>query len=76
MGWLILLLLGASSLGLLWGLRVRGGLLTASAAALLLGASGYALQGSPSLTGIARPLEEIGEVTPSCPSSNSQHRSF
>jgi cytochrome c-type biogenesis protein CcmH len=51
MGWLILLALIAASLGLLWALGVRGGLLTASAAALLLGASGYALQGHPSLPG-------------------------
>jgi cytochrome c-type biogenesis protein CcmH len=51
MGWLILLLLFAVSLGLLWRLGVRGGLLTASAAALLLGASGYALQGSPNAPG-------------------------
>jgi cytochrome c-type biogenesis protein CcmH len=51
MGWLILLLLFVLTLGLLWRLGVRGGLLTASAAALLLGASGYALQGSPSSPG-------------------------
>jgi cytochrome c-type biogenesis protein CcmH len=51
MGWLILLLLIVLSLGLLWRMGVRGGLLTASAAALLLGASGYALQGSPSSPG-------------------------
>jgi cytochrome c-type biogenesis protein CcmH len=51
MGWLILVLLVAASLGLLWLLGVRGGLLTASAAALLLGASGYALQGRPDLRG-------------------------
>ena len=49
MGWAILLLLGAASLGLLWGLRVRGGLLTAGAAALFLGATGYALQGNPNV---------------------------
>ena len=36
---------------MLWLLGVRGGLLTASAAALLLGAAGYALQGSPDLPG-------------------------
>jgi cytochrome c-type biogenesis protein CcmH len=48
MGWVILLLLIGASLTLLWWLGVRGGLLTASAAALVLGASGYALQGSPS----------------------------
>jgi cytochrome c-type biogenesis protein CcmH len=51
MGWLILLLLLAASLALLWRLGVRGGLLTASAAALLLGASGFAVQGSPNLRG-------------------------
>jgi cytochrome c-type biogenesis protein CcmH len=51
MGWLALFLLSASSLGVLWLLRLRGGFLTASAAALLLGASGYAIQGSPSLAG-------------------------
>lgn len=47
MGWLILLAVTAASLGLLWSLGVRGGLLTASAAALLVGAAGYALQGRP-----------------------------
>ena len=51
MGWPILLLLVAASLGLLWALGMRGGLLTASAAALLVGASGYALQGRPDLPG-------------------------
>jgi cytochrome c-type biogenesis protein CcmH len=51
MGWLILFLLVAASVGLLWLLRLRGGLLTGSVAALLLGASGYALQGSPSTPG-------------------------
>jgi len=51
MGWAILLLFVVTSLGLLWSLGVRGGLLTASAAALLLGASGYALQGRPGLPG-------------------------
>ena len=64
MGWLILLLLGASSLGLLWSLRVRGGLLTASAAALLLGASGYALQGSSNLPGAPASAGEGHEVFP------------
>ena len=51
MGWLILALLMGASLGLLRRLGVRGGLLTASAAALLVGASGYALQGRPNLPG-------------------------
>jgi len=51
MGWLMLLALIATSLVLLWALGVRGGLLTASSAALALGASGYALQGRPGLAG-------------------------
>lgn len=51
MGWAILLLLVALSLGGLWVLGVRGGLLKATAAALLVGASGYALQGEPALQG-------------------------
>ena len=46
-GWLILLLLVAACVGGLRLLRVRGGLLTAASAALLFGAAGYALQGSP-----------------------------
>ncbi|MFL6764074.1 MAG: tetratricopeptide repeat protein [Sphingomicrobium sp.] len=51
MGWLMLALLIAVSVALLWQLHVRGGFLTAGVAALLLGASGYALQGSPGLAG-------------------------
>ena len=49
MGWLTLILLIALCLGLLWGLGVRGGMFKGAAAALLLGASGYALQGRPDL---------------------------
>lgn len=51
MDWLILLLLVAASLGALWLLGVRRGFLTAVAASLVLGASGYALQGQPDLPG-------------------------
>lgn len=63
-GWLILLLMTAASLGLLWVLRVRGGLLTASAAALLLGASGYALQGRPELKGAPAQGSADREILP------------
>jgi cytochrome c-type biogenesis protein CcmH len=49
MGWIVLLVLIAASAGALRLLGVRGPLLTASAAALLIGAAGYALQGSPNL---------------------------
>src|SRR6185503_8499322 len=64
MGWLILLLLGASSLGLLLVFGVRGGLFTAGAAALLVGASGYALQGRPNLPGAPASAGEGHEVFP------------
>ncbi|MEO7655627.1 MAG: tetratricopeptide repeat protein [Sphingomicrobium sp.] len=51
MGWFLLLMLIAATLAWLWLLGLRGGLLTASAAALALGGAGYALQGWPGLTG-------------------------
>jgi cytochrome c-type biogenesis protein CcmH len=64
MGWIILLALVAGSVALLWQLGVRGGLLTASAAALLLGASGYALQGSPDMRGAPAMSGEGHDVFP------------
>ena len=51
MGWAILGLLIAAAFGALWVSGVRGGLLTAALAVLMLGASGYALQGRPTLAG-------------------------
>ena len=48
-GWFILFALIAASFGGLWLAKVRGGLLTASAAALIFGAAGYAFQGHPGL---------------------------
>jgi cytochrome c-type biogenesis protein CcmH len=64
MGWAILLLLVALALGSLWTLRIRGGLLKATAAALLVGASGYALQGRPDLAGSPAEAREAGDVLP------------
>ncbi len=64
MGWLILTLLVALSLAGLWLLRVRGGLLTACAAALCLGAAGYALQGRPNLSGFTAPAGEAPDAVP------------
>ena len=49
MAWLILATLVGASLVALRALGVRSGLWTASAAALMLGATGYALQGDPSV---------------------------
>ena len=53
MGWFILLLLFAISLAAFRLLGVRGAMLKAVAAALLLGAAGYALQGRPATARIA-----------------------
>jgi cytochrome c-type biogenesis protein CcmH len=64
MGWAILLLLVVASFGLLWLLGVRRGLLTGSAAALLLGASGYAFQGRPGLSGASAQGGESRNVLP------------
>ena len=64
MGWLILLLLFIMSLGLLWQLGVRGGLLKACAAALLVGASGYALQGRPNERGAPAQGGEEHDIFP------------
>ena len=64
MGWAILLLMLAASLGGLWLLGVRVGLLKAAAAALLLGASGYAVQGSPGLAGSPAQAAEGRDVVP------------
>lgn len=64
MGWLLLLLLIGGSVGALWRLGTRGGLLTASAAALLLGASGYALQGSPNTPGAPAQSREGRDALP------------
>lgn len=62
MGWLILLALIALSLVVLRLLGTRGGALTASAAALLVGAAGYALQGSPTLPGAPAAAPDRAEV--------------
>jgi cytochrome c-type biogenesis protein CcmH len=47
----ILALILVATVGLLWLLRLRGPMLTLAAAALMLGAAGYALQGRPGLSG-------------------------
>lgn len=54
MSWSVLVILVSASLALLWLLRVRGAMLTLSAAALLFGAAGYVLQGRPGLSGSPR----------------------
>ena len=51
MGLAVLALLVGATLGLLWLVQLRGSLFTLAAAALMVGAAGYALQGRPSLAG-------------------------
>ncbi len=50
-GLLILALVVAATTALLWLLKLRGAILTLAAAALMIGAAGYALQGRPALAG-------------------------
>jgi cytochrome c-type biogenesis protein CcmH len=64
MGWLILLLLIGASIAGMWALGARSGLLTAGAAALLLGAAGYALQGSPDFRGMPSRGSEAQHLLP------------
>jgi cytochrome c-type biogenesis protein CcmH len=64
MGWLILSVLFAVSLALLWWRGLRHGMLTAGAAALMLGAAGYALQGRPDLRGAPAQGSEGRDVFP------------
>ena len=64
MGWLILLLLMAASLGALRLLGVRGAAWTASAAALVLGGAGYALQGRPDVPSAPAVSSEGGDILP------------
>lgn len=63
-GWLILVLLIALGIGALWGLGVRRGMLQACAAALLFGAAGYALQGSPGVASAPARGDAARDVLP------------
>src|SRR5688500_4250403 len=63
-GWLILFALIAASLGGPRLLGLRGGVLTASAAALGLGAAGYALQGRPSMRGGPAQTQQSSQMVP------------
>jgi cytochrome c-type biogenesis protein CcmH len=63
-GWVILAALIALSLAAFRLLRLRGPMLKLAAAALLVGASGYALQGRPGLAGSPRAATASKEVIP------------
>ncbi len=62
MGFAWLGLIALATLVLLWLLKLRGPLLTLSAAALAFGCAGYALQGSPGLAG--QPRAAAGRAPP------------
>jgi cytochrome c-type biogenesis protein CcmH len=64
MGWLILTALIGASLGALWLLGIRGGLISAAGAALFLAGIGYALQGQPDQPGAPAQSSEAAGVLP------------
>ena len=64
MGWLILLLLIAASIAALRFFGVRGPAFTASAAALLFSAAGYAMQGSPTVGGSPAQMTGAQDILP------------
>jgi cytochrome c-type biogenesis protein CcmH len=63
-GWFFLIAIIAVALGVLWALRVKGPMLQLSAAALLLGAAGYAIQGQAHLAGSPRSAEQRAAPIP------------
>lgn len=63
-GWLVLFLLLALAAAGLWIMRVRGAMLQACGAALLIGAAGYALQGRPGLPSAPADAAQEQQVIP------------
>jgi len=63
-GWLVLAALIALGIGAFRLLGLRGPMLQLAAASLLIGASGYALQGRPGLSGSPRAAAANREVVP------------
>ena len=51
MGWVLMLAIGVGAAGLLLAFGLRRGMWSAAGAALMIGAIGYAVQGSPGLAG-------------------------
>ena len=64
MGLVILAAIVAATLAMLWLLRLRGAGLTLAAAALMIGAAGYAFQGRPALGGSPRLAADRGPPIP------------
>lgn len=64
MGWLALFLLLGLAGAALWLLRVRGAMLQACGAALMIGAAGYAVQGRPGLPDVPADTALEHQVVP------------
>ena len=69
-GYLIAAGIALVALGMAWLVKLRGPMLTLMAAALLFGCAGYALQGSPALSGTDR---TAAERTPPIPLTGARH---
>ena len=63
-GWIVLGLLIALGVVALWLLGIRGAMLRLAAAALMLGAAGYALEGRPGLPGAPSSAAASAETVP------------
>ena len=66
-GWTSLAILFVIVMAALWLMRVRGPLLQLSAAILLFGCAGYAVQGSPGIAGSPREAGPPGPMMPMAP---------
>ncbi|MCL6697433.1 tetratricopeptide repeat protein [Sphingomonas sp. NSE70-1] len=63
-GYLLLALLALGAIGLFWLMKLRGPMLTLVGAALAFGSAGYALQGSPGLSGQPRVADKRAPPMP------------
>ncbi len=63
-GYLPLALLALAAIGLFWLMKLRGPMLTLVGAALAFGSAGYALQGSPGLSGQPRVADKRAPPMP------------
>ena len=70
MGFVLLAIFAAATLGLLWLLKLRGPMITLAAAAIAFGCAGYALQGRPNLEGSSR---EASGRQPPIPLAEARH---
>ena len=75
-GFVILAGLALAALGLLWLLRVRGGIVMLAAAALAFGCAGYALQGSPGLAGSPNRVTQRAPPVPLTAARKAMMRQF